>query len=355
MRERPRDDLSIARTRTRRTRPYVTFLERDTESYAANRDPERPPYCRVHLYRDREQLERLHSLDIRTADLVIVGSCVPDGVAIVDIVLRAAGGCTAFYDLEAPVTLAGLQRGNVTSVHRRQIPVFDLYLSATGGPTLQRLEREFGAKLARALYCSVDPDVYCADSTIAKDCDLGYLGTYSEDRQTTLDELLIAPARMWTEGRFLLAGAHYPDRVRTPPNVTRISHLTPSAHRRFYNRQRFTLNVTRRDMAAAGYSPSVRLFEAAACGTPIVSDDWPGLRTLFAPGRDILIAKDSRDVLGYLTHLPDVERARIGSCAQRRVLAAHTSLHRAMQLEEYVAQAGGGARASALQGMQRPA
>ncbi len=333
----------------------VTFLERDTEWYAANRDLDNPPYCRIRIYRDREQLERCHSLDISKADLVIVGSYVPDGIAVADVVLRAAGGCTAFYDIDTPVTLAALQRGHAAYIHRRQIPLFDLYLSFTGGPTLLRLERQFGAKRARALYCSVDTEVYREDESVAKDCDLGYLGTYSEDRQPTVDALLIDSAQAWPSGRFVLAGAQYPASVVTPPNVTRVTHLAPSKHRDFYNRQRFTLNVTRRDMIAAGYSPSVRLFEAAACGTPIISDEWPGLKAFFAPGREILIASSSRDVLGYVKNLPEAERVRIGACARRRILSSHTSVHRAIELEQYVAQAAGGAHASLLQAMPRPA
>jgi spore maturation protein CgeB len=335
----------------------VTFLERDTEWYSENRDLENPSYCRVKLYRDRDQLERCHSREISAADLVIVGSYVPDGVAVADVVLRAAGGCTAFYDIDTPVTLAALQIGDARYIHRRQIPLFDLYLSFTGGPTLLRLERSFGAKRARALYCSVDAEVYREDNSIAKDCDLGYLGTYSEDRQPAVDELLIESARTWSAGRFLLAGAQYPTTVVTPPNITRVTHLAPSKHRHFYNRQRFTLNVTRRDMVAAGYSPSVRLFEAAACGTAIISDDWPGMNAFLTPGREILIAKTSRDVLGYVKNLPEAERARIGACARRRVLSSHTSLHRAMELEQYFAQAAGGAHAASLHTMpaSRPA
>jgi len=330
----------------------VTFFERDAEWSAENRDLENPSYCRVKIYRDREQLERLHSSEISKADLVIIGSGVPDGIALGDVVLRAAGGCTAFYDIDTPVTLAGLQRGQVAYIDRRQIPLFDLYLSFTGGPTLLRLERQFGAKRARALYCSVDVETYREDASITRDCDLGYLGEYSEDRQSAVDSLLIEASRLWPEGRFLLAGARYPATMVTPANVTRVPHLASTD---FYNRQRFTLNLTPLDMIVAGYSPSVRLFAAAACGTPIISDDWPGLRGFFTPGREILIAKNSRDVLGYLRNLPETERARIGACARRRVLSSHTASHRATELEQYVAQAAGGAHASLLQAMPRPA
>jgi spore maturation protein CgeB len=318
----------------------VLFLERDVHWYADNRDMPKPPYCGVGLYEDISGLEQRHRHDIAGADLVILGSYVADGIAVADMVQRTAQGCTAFYDIDTPVTLAALQRGEAPYLERRQIPLFDLYLSFTGGPTLTRLEEQFGALRARALYCSVDPEIYFPDRAIEPVRDLGYLGTYSDDRQPTLQRLLIEPACRWPEGRFVIAGPQYPESMACPPNVARTTHLAPAEHRAFYNQLRFTLNVTRRDMVQAGFSPSVRLFEAAACGTPIISDDWPGLSTLLTPGEEILLARDSQDVLGHLRDLSEAERIRIGERARRRVLHSHTAAHRAIELEEYVAEAG---------------
>lgn len=317
----------------------VLFLERDLHWYRANRDLPRPPYCRLGLYHETGDLERKYAEDISTADLVIVGSYVPDGIEVIDDVQRLALGCTAFYDIDTPVTLATLRRaGKADYLDRRQVDAFDLYLSFTGGPTLERLEREFGAHRARALYCSVDAEAYRPAPETVRDRDLGYLGTYSTDRQPTLDALLNEPARLWPEGRFIVAGSQYPAPVRFPPNVERIIHLSPRDHPAFYNGSRFTLNITRRDMIAAGFSPSVRLFEAAACGTPIISDQWHGLNTLFVPGQEILLADEAADVLEYLCDLPEDERQRIGQRGRERVLACHTSEHRAIELEGYVAE-----------------
>ena len=316
----------------------VLFLERDSTWYAENRDLPTPPYCRASLYASLDELERKHAGDIQEADLVVLGSYVPEGIGVGNLVLRTARGCKAFYDIDTPVTLARLEGAGTTYIERRQIPGFDLYLSFTGGPTLERLERRFGAQRARALYCSVDEELYSQDTLVARDYDLGYLGTYSDDRQPTVEELLLRPARSWREGRFVIAGAQYPESFETPPNVTRIVHLSPREHRGFYNRLRFTLNVTRRDMIDAGYSPSVRLFEAAACGTPIITDEWRGLSTIFSPGHEVLIARHARDVLLYLHDLSDGERVTIGERARRRVLQAHTSAHRAMELEQFVAE-----------------
>jgi spore maturation protein CgeB len=191
--------------------------------------------------------------------------------------------------------------------------------------------------MARPLYCSVDPDLYHPEPPQDR-WDLGYMGTYSDDRQPGLDRFLIEPARTWRDGRFVVAGPQYPRTVRWPRNVQRIQHLPPKRHRGFYNAQHFTLNLTRADMVAAGFSPSVRLFEAAACGTPIISDCWEGIETLFEPGLEILIARSSSDVLQWIHDLPEDERRELGQRARRRVLAEHTAAHRAAELEGYALQ-----------------
>jgi spore maturation protein CgeB len=316
----------------------VTFLERDRPWYATHRDLVSPPYCQTHLYDCLGDLSTTYATTIAAADLVVVGSYVPDGIEVVDLVQRLATGVTAFYDVDTPITMRALEDDASTYIARRQMPAFDLYLSFTGGPILQRLEREYQVKRARALYCAVDVASYYKDPSEPAAFDLGYLGTYSPDRQPALERLLLEPAAAWPDGRFVVAGAQYPDDGAYTANVLRLSHVAPADHRAFYNRQRFTLNLTRRDMIEAGYSPSVRLFEAAACGTPVISDDWPGLSTILTPGREILIARSGTDVLGYLRDLPETERTLIGVRAQQRVLASHTALHRAAQLERYAAE-----------------
>jgi spore maturation protein CgeB len=313
---------------------HVLFLERDVEWYASSRDMPEPPHGRTVLYRDLGELKRHFTAEIEDADLVILGSYVPQGVEVGAWVTEAARGVTAFYDIDTPVTLAKLARGEEEYLSAALIPQFQLYLSFTGGPTLERLEQEYGAQLARPLYCSVDPSLYRPEPAIVR-WDLGYMGTYSDDRQPGLRALMLQPARMWVEGRFAVAGPQYPKSIRWPRNVHRIEHLPPSRHRRFYNAQRFTLNLTRADMVAAGFSPSVRLFEAAACGTPIVSDYWEGIETLFEPGREILIARSPEDVLGWVRDLPESERLALGERALSRVLSEHTAAHRAAELESY--------------------
>lgn len=314
----------------------VLFLERDQPWYARNRDLPEPPYGRTRLYRSVRELRARFAGAVRRADLVVVGSYVPDGVEIGEWVVATAGGVAAFYDIDTPVTLARLERGEAGYLSARLVRDYDMYLSFTGGPTLARIERRYGARMARPLYCSCDPDLYHPERRARRRWDLGFLGTYSTDRQPTLERLLVEPARRRPGRSFVVAGPQFPDTIEWPGNVERVEHVAPAHHRAFYAAQRFTLNVTRADMVRAGWSPSVRLFEAAACGVPIISDAWPGLDSVLEPGREILVARSSADVVAYLEDVSEAERAAIGRRARERVLARHTAAHRAAELEGYV-------------------
>ena len=312
----------------------ILFLERDQPWYAENRDLPNPPFGETQLYKSVAELKRRFANDVRDADCVIVGSYVPDGITVGTWVTERAQGITGFYDIDTPVTLSALERGDCDYLSAELIARFSLYLSFTGGPTLRKLEREYGSPMARALYCSVDPELYFAERLPQKWV-LGYLGTYSDDRQPTVNRLLLQPAVQMAE-RFVVAGPQYPDSIEWPKNVDRITHLEPKKHRAFYNAQRFTLNVTRADMIRAGYSPSVRLFEAAACGTPIISDQWAGLDEFFESGREILVASTTEDVMEILREMPESDAREIGRRARERVLAEHTAAHRAAELVAYI-------------------
>src|SRR4051812_44677884 len=312
----------------------VLFLERDTPWYADNRDLAQPPYCRTALYSSVRELKARFGIAVRSADVVIVGSYVPEGIAVGEWVTRTATGVTAFYDIDTPVTLAKLASGDIDYLTPALVARYDLYLSFTGGPTLDRLERKFGSPCARALYCSVDPALYYPEPAVLR-WDLAYMGTYSADRQPGLERLLVAPARRARASRFAVVGPQYPRDIHWPANVERVEHLAPRQHRAFYNAQRFTLNITRADMITAGWSPSVRLFEAAACGTPIISDEWEGLDELLTPGEEILVARSADEVLAYLRDMDDESRESIGVRARERVLAEHTAAHRAAELETH--------------------
>jgi spore maturation protein CgeB len=314
----------------------VLFCERDVPWYAAQRDLPEPPWGRTSLYGSLEELAERHGEDAAGADLLVVGSYVPEGVAVAEWALQSAGGAIAFYDIDTPVTLGKLRRGDREYLAPELVGRFDLYLSFTGGPTLEVLEREYGARRAIAFHCLVDPQAYRPLAAEAR-WDLGYLGTYSDDRQPILERLLIEPARQAPAACFAVAGPQYPKEIDWPANVERIEHVAPGDHPSFYAAQRFTLNVTRAEMREAGWSPSVRLFETAACGVPAISDRWDGLDQIFTPGEEILIADSAEDVIAYLDRIGEDERREIGTRARRRVLAEHTAAGRCEQLEEEVA------------------
>jgi spore maturation protein CgeB len=305
----------------------VIFLERDKPWYASNRDFDADW---VELYDSLDDLGAWED-DVRTADLVLVGSFVPEGAAVAEWALETAQGLVAFWDIDTPVTVAALRRGDCEYLTPALVPRFDLYLSFTGGPLLDAL----GARRPHAFWCTVDPAGYAPVPAPLR-WQLGYLGTYSADRQPGLEELLLLPARRLPNLRFAVAGPMYPDGVEWAENVERIENVPPREHAAFYSSQRFTLNLTRADMVRAGWSPSVRLFEAAACAVPIVSDWWEGLDTFFEPGREILVARDADEVVRVLTQVPEDERRRIGGRARVRVLREHTSARRATELERLV-------------------
>lgn len=316
----------------------VLFIERDVPWYASNRDLAAPEDCDLVLYRNLDELDAYRRI-VCAADAVMIGSYVPEGQAVIARVASWTPRLLTFYDIDTPVTLAAMARGEQEFIAARQMPLFDIYFSFSGGEVLNRLETQFGVRRAVALYCSVDPDLY-QPTGATHEWDLGYLGTYSPDRQPTLERLLLEPARRLPDRRFVVAGARYPDYIEWPPNVARIEHLPPSGHAEFYGRQRYTLNVTREDMIAAGWSPSVRLFEAAASGTPLISDRWRGIEELLPLGEAIVIADTSEDIVELIESSDDERRSAYAKQARSIVLRGHTGRARAKELIDAIEGAG---------------
>jgi spore maturation protein CgeB len=320
----------------------IIFFERDTEWYAHNRDLPNPDFCEVRTFDTWSNVVPFARAELRDCDAAMVGSYFPDGIAAIREVLDSPVRYKAFYDIDTPITISQLREaGRTDYLLKEQISGFDVYFSFTGGPMLKEIENRFGARLALPLYCSFDPQYYRRFPTSKRfACDLSYMGTYAPDRQPKIEEFFCRPARLLRKSSFILAGPQYPKSIQWPPNVRRIMHLNPRWHSRFYSSSRLTLNVTRRDMVRAGYSPSVRLFEAAASGAAIVSDNWPGLDTFFRPQQEILLPTCAEDVARYISDVSHEELRKIGSAAQERVLAEHTNSQRAMEFEEALEKAG---------------
>jgi spore maturation protein CgeB len=316
----------------------VVFFEKDVEWYASNRDLPQPGFCELKLYTCWKDVLPEVRRELASADVAMVGSYFPDGIAAMEAMLDSTAAVRTFYDIDTPITAATLgERGATDYIRADQLPELDVYFSFTGGPMLGELEKRFGVRRAAPLYCSFDPERY---RTYPKSprfaCAMSYMGTYAPDRQPKLDEFFFGAASALPEEQFIVAGPQYPRNVRFPRNVRHIVHLNPRWHPHLYSSSRLTLNVTRRDMVMAGYSPSVRLFEAAACGAVIVSDNWPGLDSFFEPGREILLPACAEEIVRYLREFDEPELRAIGLAAQRRVLAAHTSQQRAIEFEREV-------------------
>jgi len=263
-----------------------------------------------------------------------VTSYCPDGIDATELVVSSSVNLSVFYDLDTPVTLEALQNGEqLAYIGARKLADFDLVLSYTGGAALTALRDQLGARRVVPLFGSVDPDVHHpAPSRPAYEADLSYLGTYAPDRQNVLDSLFIQVAHRLPERRFILGGSKYPIDFPWQPNIWYVQHVPPSAHAAFFCSSPLTLNVTRGAMARMGYCPSGRLFEAAACGVAIVSDEWAGLDTFFEPGVEMLVARNTTDVIAAM-QLPKAELARIARACRDRVLESHTAAHRAAELE----------------------
>jgi spore maturation protein CgeB len=314
----------------------VIFFEQDRPYYAAHRDlTEMSAPSRLVLYPEWEKV-RTHALqELADADAAIVTSYCSDGIVAADLMLESSVPCRIFYDLDTPVTLAALQRGEaVEYIGRRGLIDFDLVLSYTGGAALKQLVSRLGARRVAPLYGSVDPDRHQPVFPETRyRADLSYLGTYAADRQAALEEFFIEPARQRPAERFLIGGAQYPDAFPWTPNVYFVRHLEPAQHPAFFSSSRLTLNVTRQAMKDMGYCPSGRLFEAAACQTAMVSDGWAGLDDFFKPGEEIVVAHSRGDVLAAMD-LSDATLRQIARRARERTLAEHTSAHRVVELEQ---------------------
>jgi len=319
----------------------VHFFEKDVAYYRLRRDLNSCEYCHLSLYEDWQQVRRQAVAEAAESDVVITASYLPEGAQINDEVLELGRPLRVFYDLDTPVTLANMERHGVEYLRPEQIAEFDLVLSFTGGRALQELEQNYGARIARPLYGCVDPDEYRRTGPAQEYlCDLSYMGTYAPDRQQRLDDLFLEPARRHPERQFLLAGSLYPWEWewRWPANVHRIDHVAPHDHPKLYSSSRITLNITRGEMARWGWCPSGRFFEAAACGTPLITDWWEGLDCFFDVVRDLRVVSRPEHVEQAL-NMPVDELQSLACHARERTLDDHTGEVRARQLLQYLEEA----------------
>jgi spore maturation protein CgeB len=321
-----------------RRKHTVTFFEHYLPYYASSRDDwTPPPGVRVRCYASLEEISAEAMQELNSADLALFTSYCPDGAAVSQQILESRAAIKAFYDLDTPVTLHAVRHGPVPYLPANGLGDFDLVLSYTGGRALTDLTTHLGARLVAPLYGSADPEAHFPVEPIQRFRGiLSYLGTYTEDRQESVESLFLQVASRLPEDRFMLAGAQYPSSIPWRPNVNYIPHIPPPQHPTFFCSSRATINITRGAMSAYGFCPSGRLFEAAACGAPLLSDRWDGLEIFFKPGEEVLLARNTEDVVGALS-LSDAELRKMARAARARVLAEHTPDRRVIELESLCA------------------
>lgn len=307
----------------------IQFFERDVDWYRGTRDLSEWPYSSTIIYNRLSELAH-HRQELRYADAIIIGSYVPDASIIFRMLRSFCNGVIALYDIDTPVTLEDLRAGRPNVFDRAMIASADLYLSFTGGPTLELIHDEFEAPCVRPLYCSVDPDIHRPQHSNWRH-QISYLGTYSADRQSRLQAFLFDVAKQQSNASFMIGGAQFPQDIDWPPNIIHREHISPADHSLFYAQSRTTLNLTRMAMRIAGFSPSIRLFEAASCRTAILTDDWPGLSEFFQPDHECIVIHTTEDVIAALQR-SDRELTRIAEAALDRTLSAHTGRKRAQEL-----------------------
>lgn len=313
----------------------VVFFEHDVPYYAGSRDWHDLPGGELVLYGSWSSIRSRAQCELSDADAGIVTSYCPDALPAAAEIMNAQRPISVFYDLDTPVTLARLSSGeSVPYIGAQGLSDFELVLSYTGGAALDALARSLGATNVQALYGHVDPEVHHRVAAVESyRADLSYLGTYAADRQNTLERLFVEPARKRPQNRFLIGGAQYPQDFPWTQNVHFVRHLPPSEHAAFYSSSRLTLNITRAAMARMGWCPSGRLFEAAACGAALLTDEWAGLEEFYSPGAEVLIARDTSQALSAM-EISDEELRRIGRAARERTLDEHTCHHRGRSLSD---------------------
>jgi spore maturation protein CgeB len=315
----------------------VGFFEKDVPYYAAHRDHGALDGLRLFLYDEWDSVSQRAREEVDDADVAIVTSFCPHALAATELVVSSRAALRVFYDLDTPVTLEGRKSGiGVSYLGTRGLRDFDLVLSFTGGRALSEARDMLGAKRVEPLYGCVDPDVH--RPVPARDEYAGllsYLGTYSADRQESVETLFLGPARRMPGARFVLGGAQYPDDATLPANVRHFDHVAPPDHGAFFASSAMTLNITRGAMAKYGHCPSGRLFEAAACGVPILSDYFEGIDHFLEPGKELLLARSTEDVLESL-RVSHGELVHMAARARERVLNEHSADVRVRDFERVV-------------------
>jgi spore maturation protein CgeB len=317
----------------------ITFYEPDAYDRQQHRDIPDPDWARVVVYPAAEEGVEQALDSARGADLLVKAS----GVGVFDRRLEAripelkrAGALAAFWDVDAPATLDRLG-ADPDDPFRALVPEYDIVFTYGGGPPVVAGYTTLGARQCVPIYNGLDPATHHPappDSRFS--CDLGLVANRLPDRERRIDEYFLGPAAELRGLDFVLAGAGWGDK-QMPPNVRYVGHLYTADHNTFNTAARTVLNVSRDSMAAYGFSPATRVFEAAGAGACIITDAWDGIAMFFEPGSEILVAESGPAVAEHLARLTPERARRIGAAARRRALAEHTYARRIELVEAVLA------------------
>jgi len=349
----------------------VAFYERDLGQLARHREFTASDDFDLRLYRSWDEIRHTALEEADASDVVLVASHVPEGARIADAVLALDRPLRAYYEMNAPHTLARLRDGSLDYVRALQLPDFDLVLSRMGGRSLSALELDYGARLALPLYACVDPELHLRmPARPALRCELSFPGSCTPQRLARLKTLLGTVARRRPSWRFLVAGAqssgevpaaprkeprraesgrgssspktlpplaaasarvHERARRGWPAHLQRLELLSEADRVALFSSSRLVLDLPRRAAQAWGYCPSGRLFAAAACGTPVVTTGFEGLERFLEPEAEVLVAGNAAALLEAMER-SDAELLGLGRRARERTLDEHTGYQRALTM-----------------------
>lgn len=319
----------------------IEFLEPDAFGRQQRRDIDPPDWCEVFVWpATTDGLRRAVGRAAR-ADVVVKASGVGyEDDALHGAVLDAArpGAITVFWDVDAPATLAALEGGHAVAL-RAALAKTDIVFTYGGGAPVVRRYCEAGVRKCFPVYNALDPTTHFPvepdERFIA---DLAFLGNRLPDREARVGEFFLAPALACPDRSFLIGGAGW-EEVDMPPNIRKAGHVGTRDHNAFNCTPVAVLNVSRADMAANGFSPATRLFEAAGAGACLITDEWEGIGLFLEPGPEVLVARDGKDVAEILSGLDRDKARKIGAKARRRLLREHTYDRRAVEVDAILAQA----------------
>lgn len=315
---------------------HITFYEPDAYDRQKHRDIPDPDWARVVVYPVDGEDGVLGALEqARGADMLVKTS----GVGVFDPLLEAAilgfknsNTLAVFWDVDAPATLDRV-KADASDPFKGLIRDYDLILTYGGGEPVVNNYIALGARACVPIYNALDPDTHHPVPAEERfNCDLALLANRLPDREARIDEFFFDVARALPDFRFVLGGNGWDDKPM-PANVNYVGHVYTRDHNAFNCSPRAVLNVNRESMASYGFSPPTRIFEAAGSAACLITDAWEGIDTFLTPDREVLVARDTDEVVQHLVALKDAEAKQIGQSAQKRVLAEHTYQHRALQLQ----------------------